>query len=72
VNVYHRAAEDNTAEALTEWGRPPPRTIFAGDFNAVRWTWQSGMDPDAAGNKIAEWAEEHELLPALTESPTRR
>lgn len=71
VNIYRRAADDTTTETLTKWGQPPPRSIIAGDFNAVHWSWQPGKDSDTAGNRIAEWAEEHDLYPSLTDSPTR-
>ncbi|KAL7918250.1 Endonuclease/exonuclease/phosphatase [Trichoderma austrokoningii] len=71
VNIYRRASEDTTTETLTKWGTPPPQSIIAGDFNATHWTWQPGRRPDAAGNAIAEWAEEHNLLPSLVDSSTR-
>lgn len=71
VNVYRRAAEDTATPTLTKWGTPPPRSIIAGDFNAVHWTWQPGHDSDSAGRVTAAWAEEHNLLPVLLDSPTR-
>ncbi|PNP37020.1 hypothetical protein TGAMA5MH_11080 [Trichoderma gamsii] len=51
VNIYRRASEDITTETLTKWGRPPPRTIIAGDFNATHWTWQPGKKPDTAATE---------------------
>ncbi|EHK21285.1 uncharacterized protein TRIVIDRAFT_152919, partial [Trichoderma virens Gv29-8] len=46
-------------------------SIIAGDFNAVYWLWQPGKDLNTAGNRIAEWAEKHNLYPSLTDSPTK-
>ncbi|PTB47368.1 hypothetical protein M431DRAFT_66670, partial [Trichoderma harzianum CBS 226.95] len=46
-------------------------SIIAGDFNASHQLWEPGRGADPAGNKIAEWAEKHDLLPALIDTPTR-
>ena len=57
-------------ETLHKWGKPPPRTIIAEDFNAKHWLWQPGARPNTAGNQVADWAEATELLPILIEGPT--
>ncbi|RFU78212.1 reverse transcriptase [Trichoderma arundinaceum] len=57
-------------ETLEKWP-PPQRTIIAGDFNATHWTWQPGRNPDTAGRRLAEWVESHDLIPTLTDTPTR-
>lgn len=71
VNVYRRAAEDITTDILRRWGKPPAKTIIAGDFNAKHWLWQPGVQTDTPGREISEWAEATEVEPTLVGSPTR-
>ncbi|KAL7940375.1 Endonuclease/exonuclease/phosphatase [Trichoderma barbatum] len=71
VNVYRRAADDISTDILKKWGKPPPKSIIAGDFNAKHWSWQPGVQPDTPGRLYAEWAEETDIAPILIGSPTR-
>lgn len=71
VNVYRRATEDITTDILKKWGRPPPKSIIAGDFNAKHWSWQPGVQSDTSGRTYTEWAGEAEVALNLTGTPTR-
>ncbi|KAL7940564.1 hypothetical protein V8C42DRAFT_349387 [Trichoderma barbatum] len=62
---------DWKTDAYAGWREDPPKSSIAGDFNAKHWSWQPGVQPDTPGRLYAEWADEHDLAPALVGTPTR-
>ncbi|KAI1097229.1 Endonuclease/exonuclease/phosphatase [Jackrogersella minutella] len=72
-NIYrHQAKENEVLDMLEGWSQPP-RTVIAGDFNAVHWSWQPGHRPhNGPGQRVADWAELHELGTVFTGQPTQR
>ncbi|KKO96446.1 hypothetical protein THAR02_11453, partial [Trichoderma harzianum] len=52
-------------------GSSPPPLNHRRGLQPSHQLWDPGRGADPAGNKIAEWAEKHDLLPALTDTPTR-
>ncbi|KAI0991816.1 hypothetical protein K3495_g16371, partial [Podosphaera aphanis] len=57
---------------LLNW-TPPPRSVIAGDFNAVYWAWQPGATSYyGQGEDIAIWAENHNLTCLIIGEPTHR
>jgi ribonuclease HI len=58
INVYRQG--DQTLDKLLT-SQLPPKTLVAGDFNAIHYTWQPGRSAYGAGERIADWAHDRGL-----------